>query len=139
MPRRVLFIDGGPRSLRDECDAALGHLISERASWGAPLRERLRQQEFDLVLALAPARSTPPGNFFGWLAESRIGAPLIAVLPPDDDLIRVAAPSVDDFVVAPFRPRELQQRVARLLGEDGSEKAAAHDQLSRELALSGLV
>jgi len=140
MPRRVLFIDGVASSLREECSAVL-NLVCECMPWGTPLHERLRERCMDLVVAVAVPSSPSLGDFFRWLAKNPIGAPTLAILPPDEDLMRAAAEAVDDFIVAPFHPGELQRRVARLLGgeTDDRTKAAAHEKLTRELALAGLV
>jgi two-component system response regulator GlrR len=139
MPRRVLFIEDAP-SLSEECRAAL-NCVSEFAPWNSPLLERLHERRLDLVVAVVVLGSTLAGGFLRRLAKNRIGTPTLAVLPADDDLMRAAAESVDDFIVAPFGPGELRQRVARLLGneQDENAKAAAHEQLTRELALAGLV
>ena len=140
MARRVLFIDDTSSSLRDECSAAL-NCVSECAQWGSPLHDRLHERRLDLVVAVAVPSCHLVVDFFHWLAKNPIGAPTLAILPADDDLMAAAAESVDDFVIAPFRPGELQCRVARLLGAaaDDSAKAAAHEHLTRELALTGLV
>jgi DNA-binding NtrC family response regulator len=140
MARRVLFIEDMPSSLRNECSAALD-CVSECAQWGSLSRERLREHPLDLVVVVAVSRSPSVGDFFQWLTKNPISAATLAVLAADDDLIRAAVEAVDDFVVAPFVPGELQHRVARLLGNEADEstKAAAHDRLMRELALKGLV
>jgi two-component system response regulator GlrR len=139
MPRRVLFVDDDGSSLPCDEYSTLFTFASERARWGIPLQERLRQRQFDLVVVVPNPSSA--SDLFRWLRRNSIGVPTLAILPSDDDLIRVAAESVDDFIVAPFRPRELQQRIARLLGEDANEnvRVAAHEQLTRELALAGIV
>ena len=139
MLRRVLFIESELSSLREECRAAL-NCVAESVSWESPFVERLQEHRLNLVVALAVPDSPSVGDFFQWLAKNPIGAPILAILPPDDDLIRAAAQAVDDFVVAPFRLGELQHRVTRLIGAaDDGVKAAAHEQLTRELALAGLV
>jgi DNA-binding NtrC family response regulator len=140
MSRRVLFIEDVSSSLREECGRAL-NIVSECAPWDSPLPERLRKQPLDLVVAVAVPGRPSIHDFFQWLAKTPIGAPTLAVLSGDDDLMRAAAKAVDDFIVVPFRPVELQHRVARLLGgeTDDEAKAAAHERLTRELALTGLV
>jgi DNA-binding NtrC family response regulator len=140
MPRRVLFIEDAPSSLRNECSAALD-CVSECAQWGSLSGERLRERRLDLVVVVAVSRSPLVGNFFQWLTKNPISAATLAVLPADDDLIHAAVEAVDDFIVSPFRPGELQHRVTRLLGSEADEsaKAAAQERLTRELALMGLV
>ena len=140
MSRRVLFIEDLSPSLREECGAVL-NFVSECASWDSPLPERLRKQPLDLVVAVAVPDRPSVHDFFHWLAKTPIGVPTLAVLSGDDDLMRAAVKAVDDFIVVPFRPIELQHRVTRLLGgeADDAAKAAAHERLTRELALTGLV
>jgi two-component system response regulator GlrR len=140
MSRRVLFIEDVSPSLREECGLAL-NFVSECVPWDSPLPERLRRQPLDLVVAVAVPGRPSVHDFFQWLAKTPIGAPTLAVLSGDDDLMRAAAKAVDDFIVVPFQPVELQHRVARLLGGETDEgaKAAAHERLTRELALTGLV
>jgi DNA-binding NtrC family response regulator len=137
MPRRVVFVEDGTPFSRDQY-AALSNLNCEPAGWGAQLQQRLRQHEFDLIVAIT---TTSPSEALSWLNRNPTGIPTLAILPSDDGLIRAAAGSVDDFIVAPFRPEELQRRLSRLLGEDPDEcaRAAAHEQLTRELALAGIV
>src|SRR5262249_45999428 len=129
-----------PSSLRNECSAALD-CVSECAQWGSLSGERLRERRLDLVVVVAVSRSPLVGNFFQWLTKNPISAATLAVLPADDDLIHAAVEAVDDFIVSPFRPGELQHRVTRLLGSEADEsaKAAAQERLTRELALTGLV
>src|SRR5262249_45985547 len=78
---------------------------------------------------------------FQWLAKTPVGVPTLAVLPATDDIVRAAAKAVDDFLIAPFGSIELHHRMVRLLGveTDGAAKAVAHERLTRELALTGLV
>ena len=140
MPRRVLFIEELPSALHQECSAALD-CVAEYAPWGSLSRERLRERRLDLVIVVALSRSPPVGDLFRWLTKNPIAAATFAVLAADDDLIRAAVEAVDDFIVAPLRPSELQNRVTRLLGSERDEcaKAAAHERLTREMALAGLV
>ena len=140
MPRRVLFIEELPSALHQECSAALD-CVAEYAPWGSLSRERLRERRLDLVIVVALSRSPPVGDLFRWLTKNPIAAATFAVLAAGDDLIRAAVEAIDDFIVAPLRPSELQNRVTRLLGSERDEcaKAAAHERLTREMALAGLV
>jgi DNA-binding NtrC family response regulator len=138
MPHRVLFIDDLPSSCREDCGAAL-NFVSECAPWDSS-PEQLCKRQLDLIVVVAVPNRPSVLTFFQRLAKTPIGAPTLAVLACEDDLMCAAARSVDDFIVAPFHPTEFQQRVARLLGcgaDDGAK--AAHEQLTRELALNGLV
>jgi DNA-binding NtrC family response regulator len=138
MLRRVLFIDERPSSLQEEFVAAF-HCVSEFASWVSPLPARLNSCHSDLIVAVAAAGNSSAVDFFEWLSKHPIPTPSLAVISADAPLMRAAVGAVDDFVLAPFRSDELQHRVARLLGADAEAKAAAHEQLTRELAIGGLV
>jgi DNA-binding NtrC family response regulator len=104
------------------------------------LPNRVREHELDLIVAVAVPSAPSVHDFFQWLAKTPIGVPTLAVLPATDELVRAAAKAVDDFIISPFRSVELQHRMARLLGEaDEAGRAASHERLTRELALTGLV
>ena len=93
MSRRVLFIQDLSSSLREECGLAL-NFVSECAPWDSSLPERLRKQPLDLVVAVAVPGRPSVHDFFQWLAKTPIGAPTLAVLSGDDDLMRAAAKAV---------------------------------------------
>src|SRR6266403_1394881 len=69
---------------------------------------------------------------FEWLQAHPIRVPILAILPSDnDELVRLAAASADDFLVWPVHPEEIHQRVVRfganaapvlLSGETGTGK-----------------
>src|SRR5262249_29579711 len=127
MPHRILFIEDLSSSVRDECGTTLD-IVSELAPWDSPLPERLCRRRLDLVVAVAVPSRPSAHSFFQWLAKTPIGAPTLAVLSGDEDLMRAAIKAVDDFVVAPFSGIEFHHRIARLLGSEIDERtqAAAH-------------
>src|SRR6266702_7663540 len=133
MPRLVLFIESVSSPLREECAGAL-NFASEHIQWSSLVLERLRERQVDLVVAVAAPRCSYAANFFRWLVKNPIGTPTLAVLPADNDLIQLAAQAVDDFIVAPIRPGEWYQRVARLLANDpfDDNTAAAREHPMRE-------
>src|SRR6266568_5275839 len=94
MPRLVLFIETVSSPLREECAGAV-HFVSEHIQWSSLVLERLREHRADLVVAVAAPRCSHAANFFRWLVKNPIGAPTLAVLPPDNDLIQLAAQAVD--------------------------------------------
>ena len=140
MPHRILFIEDMSPSVRDECGTTLD-IVSEFVRWDSPLPERLCRRRLDLVVAVAVPGRRAAHSFFQWLAKTPIGAPTLAVLSGDEDLMRAAMKAVDDFVVVPFSRMEFHHRIARLLGGEIDErtKAAAHENLTQELGLTGLV
>jgi len=142
MPRRVLLIDDVPSLLGGDPGVDLCDVSAETAAWTPAVRERLSARAVDLVVPVAHANLSAAIDLFGWLAGNPIGVPVLAVLPPDGEVMRAAAAAVDDFIVTPLRPGELRQRIARLIGAEadgGAAMAAAHENLTRELALTGLV
>jgi hypothetical protein len=74
MLRRVLFIEDGSSSLREECRAAL-NCVAESVCWESPFIERLRERRPDLVVPVAIPSSPSVGDFFQWLAKNPVGAP----------------------------------------------------------------
>jgi DNA-binding NtrC family response regulator len=140
MARRILFIEDTPSPLRKDCSAILD-CVFEFADWASLSRERLRDRRQDLVVVVALSSSPSIVDVFAWFAKNPIAAATLAVLVPDDNLIRAAVGAVDDFIVAPIRPGELQSRVTRLLGRAADDDAmtAAHERLTREMAVAGLV
>ena len=67
---------------------------------------------------------------FEWLEAHPIRAPMLVILSPDNDqLVRMAAASADDFLVWPVHPEVIHQRLMRLVGPERS----AFEQLSEEL------
>jgi DNA-binding NtrC family response regulator len=140
MPRRVLFIESQGSPLRGQWSAALD-VDAEWLRWESLDFDTLRGSRVELVVAIAAPRCLSAERFFLRLVKTPIGKPTLAILAPERDLLGMAARAVDDFVIAPVRLDELQHRVARLLGSEiyDHEKAAAHERLTCELGLAGLV
>jgi two-component system response regulator GlrR len=139
MSRRVLVVEDAASRFRDEFSAAL-NFNPEWVRWDAPF-ERLRDRCVDLMVLVAVPGCPEIGECFQWLAKNPVGTPTLAVLPPDGELMNAAAAVVDDFIVAPLRQGELQNRVSKLLSDrpDDGSKLAAHEQLTQDLALTGLI
>ena len=133
---RVLGVDGPLPWCRGEL-AATPNCTCEWTEWNDALRDQLRKVSPDLLLLIAAPPCPTVDAFFRRLARDPLVVPTLAILPPDGSVLESVSQLVDDFIIAPPRQGELQHRIAKLLG--GGPKAAAHAQLTRELALAGLV
>ncbi|MCK1711344.1 MULTISPECIES: sigma 54-interacting transcriptional regulator [unclassified Bradyrhizobium] len=140
MSRLVLFIETVSSPFWEERAGAV-HFISEHIQWSSLVLERLREHRADLVVAVAAPRCSSAENFLRWLVKNPIGPPTLAVLPPDNDLIQLAAQAVDDFIVEPIHSGEWHHRVARLLANDSPDNnmATTQERETRELGLAELV
>ncbi|TYO65269.1 sigma-54-dependent Fis family transcriptional regulator [Bradyrhizobium hipponense] len=140
MSRLVLFIESVSSPLREECAGELD-FVSEHIQWSSLDLERLRDHRADLVVAVAAPRCSSAENFLRWLVKNPIGPPTLAVLPPDNDLIQLAAEAVDDFIVEPIHSGEWHHRVARLLANDSPDNnmATTQERETREFGLAELV
>jgi DNA-binding NtrC family response regulator len=140
MSHRVLVIEGASSWFRDQFSASLDFRF-ESANWDATLHQSLGERDADLIVFVAEPDCTLASDFFRRLVRHPLRTPTLAILPADDDLIHTAADAVDDFMIAPLRPSELQSRVSRLLyaGLHESNNAAAHEHLTQQLGLTGLV
>jgi DNA-binding NtrC family response regulator len=104
-----------PAWLQDENLCGLS--IAGRSLWQDFSGEQISRLQEQIVLASALPKSEAVWNMFEWLREHPIRVPTLALLPADDpELMRVAASTVDDFLVWPIHAEELRQRVFRLLG-----------------------
>lgn len=114
--------------------------IAHRLAW-ADFRPDARQpQRCSVVVANAAPASDAAREFFSWLHEHPIGAPVFAILPADDsDLIRKAMTVVDDFLLWPVRGDELYYRLMRLLGPPPKPTEPIHTALLGEIGLQQLV
>ena len=94
-----------------------------------------------LLIALSAGGRDRFSAMLASLREGSPAAPLLAVLPEtaDDDLLKTAVETADDFIVMPLRPVEFQRRVAKLLGAGESEMEAVRLRLTRELGFAQLV
>lgn len=136
----MLFIETVSSPFWEERAGAV-HFISEHIQWSSLVLERLREHRADLVVAVAAPRCSSAENFLRWLVKNPIGPPTLAVLPPDNDLIQLAAQAVDDFIVEPIHSGEWHHRVARLLANDSPDNnmATTQERETRELGLAELV
>jgi DNA-binding NtrC family response regulator len=140
----VLIVDDTQSTL-EECVRDLRNYAPtwcyERIRWSESLPDQIRERNPRLIL-LAPAPELPfIEGFFLWIKKNHLANPTIAVLPAEatDELIRAAAETFDDFVVAPIRSKELLHRLLRLVDKERDSEGAVHERLMQEMVLEGLV
>ncbi|HUI43966.1 MAG TPA: sigma-54 dependent transcriptional regulator [Terriglobia bacterium] len=124
---RLLPADAGFRHRYLSCDSSAPREIG---AFGA-----------HLVIAFAAAERARALALFQSLRDWLLALPVLAVLAgePDDDLLKAAAETADDFIFRPLRPSEFQRRVAKLLATNRPDVDAAQNRLSQELGLAQLV
>jgi DNA-binding NtrC family response regulator len=137
MARLALLVESGHFSLTEICAAALNPLTPLRTNWQRVLADG--PHAVDLVIAVLPPGAPALREKLQQLSAKWPAAPLIAVLQAEEAALGAAALVVDDFVVDPFGPEELRQRVARLIGPMRPGVDAAQERLTQEMALAGLV
>ncbi|HUK47758.1 MAG TPA: sigma-54 dependent transcriptional regulator [Terriglobales bacterium] len=119
--------------------------VSRRATWDAFTPEQLTSCSESLLVANAVSDNDIFGNrsaitFFQWLRENPVSIPTFAILPDEDsELLQAAAGAVDDFLLFPFRPGELRNRVMRLLGSKSPSLEDIQSSLAGEIGLNQLV
>jgi transcriptional regulator with GAF, ATPase, and Fis domain len=139
MPKRLLIIGSQDLASKMGFDRLLPHgpgFRCEYVSWETLALERLSVTGAELVVALAVEE---PRSLARWLRDRPLVSPTLAVLPSaaDEDLLRLASETVDDFVLWPGCEGELRQRLARMLGSHNVE--SVHLRLTREMGMAQLV
>ncbi len=143
MSNRILIVEH-PRSSPD-CDGVLTEVSTEwenarRASWDTFSPKDLCASKDSLVIANAVLGGGKVAEFFQWLEKNPVSVPIFAILPADDcALLRAATETVDDFLLWPIRPEELNRRVARLLGPRPRDLNDIQATLAAEIGLGQLV
>ncbi len=93
-----------------------------------------------LVVANAVPGGSQATEFFQWLGKNPISIPVFAILPAEDGaLLKAAMETVDDFVLWPIRPEELNQRIGRFLKPAASDLGEIQRTLAAELGFGQLV
>jgi DNA-binding NtrC family response regulator len=111
-----------------------------RTSWDSFSPKQLRDGKHSLLIANAVPESHKAAEFFRWLRDNPIPVPIFAILPPEDDaLLRAAMETVDDFLLWPVRPEELNRRIARFLGPRSQNLTDIEATLAAEIGLGQLV
>ena len=139
MPKRLLIIGSQDLASKMGFDRLLPHgpgFRCEYVSWETLAFERLSVTGAELVVALAVEE---PRSLARWLRDRPLVSPTLAVLPSaaDEDLLRLASETFDDFVLWPGCEGELRQRLARMLGSHNVE--SVHLRLTREMGMAQLV
>lgn len=132
MPQRILLVGDAPPSFRAYCGSVAA---CDTAPCDGLLRERLHRAKFDLAVAFASAADA---GLFHWLTDHPLSKPMLAVLQPDDELLRAASRVADDFAISPVRDEELRFRLSRLLGQR-DETSSAQERLIQELGIAEMV
>jgi len=113
---------------------------SRREAWDSFTPESLCATKDGLVIANAVPGGGKAAEFFRWLGKHSISVPVFAILPAEDgELLRLAAEAVDDFLLWPVRPDELNRRIARLLGSGQTELKEIETALAAEIGFGQLV
>lgn len=111
--------------------------------WNAVEPANLLRPGIELIVFAGSAHPDLPCNLFHWLQKHPISAHTLAVVAQqsNDEFLRSAAESVDDFVFSPVRAHEFHYRVRRLLGgpPEQREELVARQRLKEELGLAQLV
>jgi len=110
-----------------------------RMSWDVFSPEQLRGGKHSLLIANAAEGSDRAAEFFAWLRDHFIPVPTFAILPAEDSALSQAAmETVDDFLLCPVRPGELNRRVARFLGSRARNLSDIQRELAAEIGLAQL-
>lgn len=143
MLRRLLVIDDGPMQINPGFHDLSTNMqfVYERVAWASFSAETINRHKAELILLVAMPEVPHCIVFLRRLQEGTIVTPSLAILPANanDEILRVASEACDDFLIAPLRPAELRQRIARVIGETGQPAPAVYERLSEEIALKGLV
>jgi len=114
--------------------------VRQRLAWDGFRCEALRPQRSPVIVANAAPASDSAREFFSWLHEHPVGAPVFAILPADDgELMQKAMTVVDDFLLWPVRGDELYYRLQRLLGPSPQSAESMHTAILGEIGLQQLV
>lgn len=113
----------------------------EKFDWKSFNPETLHQSMAQMIVAVTGSNTCKARPLFDWLRRNSIKTPTLAILPENagQDLIREATEVVDDFLVCPIRPLELQYRLERLLGPSSGEVSSAAQLLTEEAGLAEMV
>ena len=115
---------------------AQGLGVSRCVPWEEFRPELLNTCQDAAVVVNALSILTDAIAMFDWLQAHPIRVPMLAILPSDnDDLVRLAAASADDFLVSPVHPEEIHQRLMRLMGPGQSCLEQMSVELIEEMGL----
>lgn len=143
MANGILIVEhpGLPLRLEGDASAFSGEWNGpRRMSWDSFSPELLRDGKDSLLIANAAEGNEKAGKFFYWLRDNSIPIPTFAILPAEySAFLPAAMETVDDFMLWPVRPEELNRRVARLLGSRSQSVTDIQTALLAENGLGQLV
>jgi two-component system, NtrC family, response regulator GlrR len=147
MRHRLLIIEGDVRSVEPGVATALADLAFDpaydcgRASWTDRVLYELDRLSYDLVVAVAGARTPAQTAAFEFLKTHPPAAPFFVVVSvqADDELLRQVSEAANDFVLAPIRPAELRLRLRRVLSEPRPDLERVSRRLLEEFGGTKLV
>lgn len=114
--------------------------IVKRVLWRSASVDEVLRNPADLIVAEAESPSASALELFRWLRDTVVRTATIAILPAaDGEFLRLAAESVDDFLIAPVNGQEFRQRITRLLGPPSDIVEELVDQFLCELAFQSIV
>jgi DNA-binding NtrC family response regulator len=110
--------------------------IGRRSLWESLVPDQLSSCQEQIVVLNAVPYTDDALKMFHWLQTHPIHVPSLAIIPADNpELLRLAALSVDDFLVSPIQAEEFRQRLMRLVGPISPSLENVQDQLVGELGL----
>jgi len=145
MAYRLLVIEGDNGSVgqlvRQDVWSSAGDCSIDRFSWSSFKPASLVDCGADLLVPIAVREEPPVLDLFTWLREHPVRLPTLAILSEEADgaFLKLAAESVDDFILGVSRTVELEQRIARILGSMPHNLVGVRRRLVDETGLAGLV
>jgi DNA-binding NtrC family response regulator len=113
---------------------------ARRTSWESFAPEQLRTSSDTLLIANAVPGTQKTKEFFLWLRDNPAPIPVFAILPDhNNELLQAAMDTVDDFLIWPVRPEELNRRIARLVGPGSDDAGDIPASLAAEIGLRQMV
>jgi DNA-binding NtrC family response regulator len=142
MPSHLLFVETVSGALAETLGTISNSAFRHTSTtWSSFRVEQITDGQADLIVAAAAPLVPDATAFFRHLLRQPMRLPVLAILPDDcpDEVMRAAAATADEFVVAPVRPGELLCRVRRILGETDEATAQVRGKLCEETELARLV
>lgn len=144
MPERLLII--GSKALASDMGfdrqlpSDLG-LRCEYLHWDSTGIHALSAAKAELLVFLATTDSARAVSLFQALRTHPVATPALAVLgeSAEEALLRLAADTVDDFVIWPAREHELRHRLTRLLGLGSPDLESVRLRFRQEMGMAQLV
>ncbi|MGH9447379.1 MAG: sigma 54-interacting transcriptional regulator, partial [Terriglobia bacterium] len=145
MGYRLLIVEDAQPAPEAHLERSLpteGGFHCEHILWDVTNAHKLQSSLVDLdliVVALSTRASTI--SLLDWLRNYPLSPPTLAVLSDssDEEVLRAASQTADDFIFHPLRPGEFRQRVERMIGARRREWQPVAERLTKELGLAQLV